>query len=71
MTRWPLRCPSQSESFPQLTLLTWSTGPRLSKKTSITRYQEYVPQNRLQIDALRPTYEIYYESTLEYCVPIL
>jgi DNA gyrase inhibitor GyrI len=34
-------------------------------------YQEYVPQNHLQIDGLHPTYEIYYESTLEYCVPIV
>jgi DNA gyrase inhibitor GyrI len=33
-------------------------------------YQEYVPQNRLRIDDLRPSYEIYYESTLEYCVPV-
>jgi DNA gyrase inhibitor GyrI len=34
-------------------------------------YQEYVPQNRIEIDGARPTYEIYYESTMEYCVPIL
>jgi DNA gyrase inhibitor GyrI len=34
-------------------------------------YQEYVPQNHLDIDGARPTYEIYYESTMEYCVPIL
>ena len=38
---------------------------------SIARfYQEYVPQNRIEIDGMRPTYEIYYESTMEYCVPI-
>jgi DNA gyrase inhibitor GyrI len=34
-------------------------------------YQEYVPQNNIRIDGIRPTYEVYYESTLEYCVPIL
>ena len=34
-------------------------------------YQEYVPQNHIEIDGMRPTYEIYYESTMEYCVPIL
>lgn len=34
-------------------------------------YQEYVPRNNIQIDGLRPTCEIYYESTMEYCVPIL
>ncbi|NIV01264.1 MAG: GyrI-like domain-containing protein [Phycisphaerae bacterium] len=33
-------------------------------------YQEYVPQNNIEIDGTRPTYEIYYESTMEYCVPI-
>ena len=34
-------------------------------------YQEYVPQNHIEIDSTRPTYEIYYENTMEYCVPIL
>jgi DNA gyrase inhibitor GyrI len=34
-------------------------------------YQEYVPNNGIGIDGTRPTYEIYYESTMEYCVPIL
>lgn len=34
-------------------------------------YQEYVPQNNIKVDGTRPTYEIYYESTMEYCVPIL
>ena len=38
---------------------------------SISRfYQEYVPQNNIEIDGVRPTYEVYYESTMEYCVPI-
>jgi len=34
-------------------------------------YQKYVPQNNIRIDGMRPTYEVYYESTMEYCVPIL
>jgi DNA gyrase inhibitor GyrI len=34
-------------------------------------YQEYVPQNGLEIDGRRLTYEIYYASTMEYCVPLL
>ena len=34
-------------------------------------YQEYVPQKGLEIDDTRPTYEIYYERALEYCVPIV
>jgi len=34
-------------------------------------YQEYVPQNQIAIDGARPTYEIYCESTMEYCVPVL
>jgi len=33
-------------------------------------YQEFVPQHDLAIDGERPTYEIYFESTMEYCVPI-
>ncbi len=33
-------------------------------------YQEYVPQKGIEIDDARPTYEIYYERTLEYCIPI-
>jgi len=32
---------------------------------------DYVPDNDLVIDEQRPTYEIYYEDTVEYCVPIL
>jgi DNA gyrase inhibitor GyrI len=34
-------------------------------------HQEYVPHNDIGIDGARPTYEIYYEDTMEYCVPIL
>jgi AraC family transcriptional regulator len=33
-------------------------------------YQEYLPQSGLQVDGSRPTYEIYFERTMEYCVPI-
>ena len=33
-------------------------------------YREYVPQHNLGVDGARPTYEIYWEDTMEYCVPI-
>jgi DNA gyrase inhibitor GyrI len=33
-------------------------------------YQEYVPKNNIRLDGTRPTYEIYWEDTMEYCVPI-
>jgi DNA gyrase inhibitor GyrI len=33
-------------------------------------YQEYAPQNRLMIDGARSTYEVYWERTMEYCVPV-
>ncbi len=33
-------------------------------------YREYVTQHSLEIDRRRPTYEVYYESRMEYCVPI-
>jgi len=33
-------------------------------------YQEYLPRSGLQVDASRPTYEIYFERTMEYCVPL-
>ena len=34
-------------------------------------YGEYLSQAGLQVDARRPTYEIYFESTMEYCVPAM
>ena len=38
---------------------------------SIARfYQEYVPENNIRVDGMRPTCEIYWEGTMEYCVPI-
>ena len=33
-------------------------------------YQEYVPENSIRVDGTRPVYEIYWEDTMEYCVPI-
>ena len=33
-------------------------------------YSDYIPRNALILDEERPTYEIYYEDTMEYCVPI-
>jgi DNA gyrase inhibitor GyrI len=38
---------------------------------SIGRFcQEYVPKNNIRIDGMRPTYEIYWEDTMDYCAPI-
>ena len=34
-------------------------------------YQECLPENHIELDDTRPTYEIYYQSTMEYCVPVL
>jgi hypothetical protein len=34
-------------------------------------HREYVPHSGLEIDGTRPTYDIYYASTMEYCVPIV
>lgn len=34
-------------------------------------HADYIPDNDLVIDDDRPAYEIYYEDTMEYCVPIL
>lgn len=45
--------------------------PAIIGETLRRFYHEYVPQNRLRIDAGRPTYEIYYENTMDYCVPVM
>jgi DNA gyrase inhibitor GyrI len=34
-------------------------------------FEDYVPTANLQIDNSRPTYEVYWESTMDFCVPIL
>lgn len=34
-------------------------------------YSEYIPAHHLILEEDRPTYEIYYEDTMEYCVPLL
>jgi hypothetical protein len=34
-------------------------------------HREYMPQSGLEIGGTRPTYDIYYASTMEYCVPIV
>ena len=41
-------------------------------RNAIRRFHaDYIPDNDLVIDDNRPTYEIYYEDTMEYCLPIL
>jgi len=34
-------------------------------------FEEYVPNTNLQIDNSRPTYEVYWNTTMDFCVPIL
>lgn len=34
-------------------------------------FAEYAPQHQLAIDPARPSYEIYYARTMDYCVPLL
>ncbi|WP_322494390.1 GyrI-like domain-containing protein [Chloroflexus sp.] len=34
-------------------------------------FVEYVPQHQLIIDPKRPSYEVYYEYSMDFCVPIL
>lgn len=34
-------------------------------------FQDYVPRVNLQIDNSRPTYEIYWDQTLDFCVPVI
>jgi DNA gyrase inhibitor GyrI len=50
--------------------VTIEKDPRIIGDSISRFYQEYVPQNNIEIDGIRPTYEVYYESTMEYCVPI-
>jgi hypothetical protein len=33
-------------------------------------FAEYVPQHQLMLDATRPSYEVYYTQTMDYCIPI-
>lgn len=33
-------------------------------------YAEYAPQHQLALDETRPSYEIYFEHTMEFCVPL-
>lgn len=33
-------------------------------------FAEYVPNHQLILDATRPSYEVYYAQTMDYCVPI-
>lgn len=52
-------------------VVTIEKDPRIIGDSIGRFYQEYAPQNHIEIDGSRPTYEVYYESTMEYCVPIV
>ena len=45
--------------------------PQIIGPTLDRFYGEFVPQKGLEIDGQRPTLEVYYESTMEYCVPVV
>ncbi len=34
-------------------------------------FAEYVPQHQLIVDSQRPSYEVYYEDIMDFCVPLL
>ena len=68
------------EKNPEIKLKTIPGGSyavlRIEKKPAnigkaIQRFHaDYIPDNELIIDHERPAYEIYYEFTMEYCVPV-
>ncbi len=53
------------------TLLRVEKTPAKIRSALQSFYGDYIPENHLVLDEARPTYEIYYKDTLEYCVPIL
>jgi len=52
-------------------VVTMAKDPQLIPATIRRFHTEYALQNNLQIDASRPTYEIYFQDVMEYCVPVL
>jgi DNA gyrase inhibitor GyrI len=52
-------------------VVTIAKDPQLIPETVHRFHEEYAPQNSIQMDAARPTYEIYFEDVMEYCVPVL
>ena len=52
-------------------VVTIAKDPHLIPATVRRFHQEYAPQNNVQVDAARPTYEIYFEDVMEYCVPVV
>lgn len=52
-------------------VLTMKKDPEVIGPSIGRFYEEYAPRAELRIDADRPTYEVYLEGTMDYCVPIL
>ncbi len=52
-------------------VLTMEKEPAVIGESISRFYAEYLPQNGIELDEARPTYEVYYETTMEYCVPAL
>jgi DNA gyrase inhibitor GyrI len=51
-------------------VLTIEKDPAIIGPTIGRFYQEYVPQHGLALDGGRPAYEVYFDRTMEYCVPL-
>ncbi len=55
----------------------WYAVLRIEKRPEIIGqtigrfYQEYAPNARLAIDTARPTYEVYWDRSMEFCVPVI
>jgi DNA gyrase inhibitor GyrI len=52
-------------------VVTIEKTPQIIGDSISSFYGEYAPRNAIEIDSTRPTYEVYYKDTMEYCAPIL
>ncbi len=55
----------------QYAILTIEKNSELIGETIRRFFEEYVPNVNLQIDDSRPTYEVYWDTTMDFCVPII
>ena len=74
---FPLPIENENEKFGQKTLpggqyvvLRVEKKPQEIGNGIRQLYGDYIPDNQIVIDEMRPVYEIYYEDTMEYCVPV-
>jgi DNA gyrase inhibitor GyrI len=52
-------------------VLTITKEPEVITDSIRRLYEQWVPEHELKIDASRPTYEIYWADTMDYCVPLM